>query len=143
MHIADILATKGSVVATIPPDATVRDAVAALARHRIGALVVSGDAAHAEGMVSERDIVRQLDEEHEGLLTRPVREIMSSPVLTCQPQDEVESVMHTMTDERVRHLPVETDGVLVGIVSIGDVVKATIGKLEMDRKLLEEYITAR
>lgn len=143
MQIADILAVKGQDVVTISPDAAVGDAVASLARHRIGALVVSGVDGGAEGMVSERDIVRRLDHTRDGLLDRRVDDIMSAPVLTCRPEDEVESVMHTMTEKRVRHLPVERDGTLVGLVSIGDVVKATIEKLELDRKLLEEYIDAR
>ena len=143
MQIADILGVKGSDVVTISPDAAVRDAVAALARHRIGALVVSSVPGRAEGVVSERDIVRRLDHARDGLLDLRVREIMSAPVLTCRPDDGVEAVMHTMTEQRVRHLPVERDGELVGLVSIGDVVKATIEKLELDRRLLEDYIRAR
>lgn len=143
MKIADILGTKGSEVATIDGDATVADAVASLARHAVGALVVSSDSQHIDGIVSERDIVRQLDREQKGLLDRAVRDIMSTPVHTCSPDDDVASIMATMTNERVRHLPVTHDGVLVGLVSIGDVVKHTIEQLELDRKLLEEYITAR
>jgi CBS domain-containing protein len=144
MRIADILANKGSDVATIGPDVSVSDAVSALASHRIGALVVSDDGIHPEGIVSERDIVRHLEGDHEGLLARPVRSIMTAPVHTSGPDDDVEGVMQTMTNERFRHLPiVDDDGALVGIVSIGDVVKATIEKLELDRKLLEDYITAR
>lgn len=143
MRIEGILGVKGSTVVTIRPDATVGDAVATLAQHRLGALVVSEDGARPDGIISERDVVRHLDRDQDDLLHRAVRDIMSAPVLTCRPDDEVESVMQTMTDERVRHLPVVTDGVLTGIVSIGDVVKATIEKLQNDRKLLEEYIGAR
>ena len=143
MRIADILAVKGSDVATIGGDATVADAVSAFARHSIGALVVSPDGQLIEGIVSERDVVRHLDRRREGLLDERVRDIMSSPVHTCGPEAEVAAVMATMTDERIRHLPVTRDGVLVGLVSIGDVVKSTIEQLRLDRKLLEEYIAAR
>lgn len=143
MQISDILGTKGTEVVTVPPDTTVGGAVSALAEHRIGALVVSDDGEHVLGIVSERDVVRHLDRDHEQLLSRPVRDIMSSPVHTCRADDEVERVMQMMTTERIRHVPVVREGLLEGLVSIGDVVKATIEKLELDRKLLEEYITAR
>lgn len=143
MRIGDILEKKGTAVATIDGGATVADAVAQLARHGVGALVVSSDGKHIEGIVSERDIVRHLDVERKDLLDDPVREIMSTPVHTVGPDAEVGAVMGTMTNERVRHLPVTRDGELVGIVSIGDVVKHTIEQLQLDRKLLEDYITAR
>lgn len=143
MRIADILATKGSDVAAIAPDAAVREAVSALAEHGIGALVVSSDGVHIDGIVSERDIVRRLDHDHGGLLDRRVRDIMSTPVHTSTPEADVGAVMTTMTNHRIRHLPVTDGGALVGLVSIGDVVKSTIEQLEKDRKLLEEYITAR
>ncbi len=143
MRIADILATKGSTVVTIPGEASVADVVAALAHHGIGALVVSPDGAHIEGIVSERDIVRLLAVEPDGLLERSVRAIMSSPVRTCTPDTEVATAMALMTDERIRHVPVAEQGVLHGLLSIGDVVKATIKQLERDRRTLEEYIGAR
>ncbi len=143
MRIGDILETKGTAVATIDGDATVSEAVAELARHGIGALVVSADGAHIEGIVSERDIVRHLGREGRDLVDHAVRDIMSAPVHTVGPDDEVGSVMSTMTNERIRHLPVTSEGVLIGIVSIGDVVKHTIEQLQLDRKLLEDYITAR
>jgi len=143
VRIGDILERKGGGVATIGADATVAEAVAELARHGIGALVVSGDGAHVEGIVSERDVVRHLGRQRRDLLDQPVRAIMTTPVHTVGEDDEVERVMGTMTTERIRHLPVTRDGVLVGIVSIGDVVKHTIEQLQLDRKLLEDYITAR
>ncbi len=143
MRIAEILDAKGPAVTTISGDAPVGEAVAALALHRIGALVVSSDGAHIEGIVSERDVVRLLGREPEGLLARTVRSIMSSPVRTCTLATEVASVMALMTDQRIRHVPVIEDGALRGIVSIGDVVKSTIAQLEQDRRLLEEYIGAR
>lgn len=143
MRIAEILATKGPAVTTIPGEATVAVAVSTLAFHGIGALVVSADGVHVEGIVSERDIVRLLDVEPVGLLERPVRSVMSSPVHTCSADVDIDVVMALMTDERIRHVPVLEDGILRGIVSIGDVVKATIAQLERDRRLLEEYIGAR
>lgn len=143
MHIVDILEAKGSAVATITGDTAVGDAVAELARRSIGALVVSADGSHIDGIVSERDIVRRLGRDHQALMDRPVRDIMSTPVHTCGPGDETEVVMATMTNRRVRHVPVVEDGVLVGLVSIGDVVKGRIQELEEDAKVLVEYISAR
>lgn len=143
MKIAKLLADKGGSVVTIEPGATVADAVADLRRHRIGAIVVSTDGLRIEGIVSERDIVRALGERHESLLDDTVRTIMTEQVVTCLPDDEVESLMSVMTDHRVRHVPVVADGELKGIVSIGDVVKCRIGELERDRQELVEYINAR
>ncbi|HEY5244397.1 MAG TPA: CBS domain-containing protein [Acidimicrobiales bacterium] len=143
MRIVDILEAKGSTVATISGDATVGDAVAELARRSIGALVVSTDGSHIEGIISERDVVRRLGREQEGLMRRPVRAIMSAPVHTCAPDDTTENVMATMTNRRVRHVPVVADGAMVGLVSIGDVVKSRIQELEEDAKVLVEYIGAR
>ena len=142
MRISNLLAAKGSTVATITGESTVADAVAELARLRIGALVVSSDGAHIEGIVSERDIVRALGD-RPGLLDDTVNSIMTSIVATSSPDDEIESLMKTMTERRIRHVPVVSDGVLAGIVSIGDVVKSRIDELEKDRKELVEYITAR
>ena len=143
MRIETLLAAKGDTVATISGDASVKDAVTQLRSYGIGALVVSSDGAHIDGIVSERDIVRALFDRHGSLLDEPVRSIMTSRVHTCSPDDEIESLMKVMTDRRIRHVPVVHDGVLTGIVSIGDVVKNRIGELEKDRKELVEYITAR
>jgi CBS domain-containing protein len=143
MHIAEILDAKGSSVATIGREATVGEAVGELTRRSIGALVVSGDGAHIDGIVSERDIVRRLDHLGPALLDTSVATIMSTPVHTCSPDDTPDAVMAMMTDRRVRHVPVLRDGVLCGLVSIGDVVKSRIEALETDHKLLVEYITAR
>ena len=143
MKIAKLLADKGGAVVTIEPGATVADAVADLRRHHIGAIVVSTDGLHIEGIVSERDIVRALADGHEALLDDTVRTIMTEQVVTCSPEDEVESLMSVMTDHRVRHVPVVANNELKGIVSIGDVVKSRIGELERDRQELVEYINAR
>ncbi|MGO9195665.1 MAG: CBS domain-containing protein [Acidimicrobiales bacterium] len=143
MRIANLLASKGTAVATIRPDAAVIEAVAALVEHRIGALVVSLDGEHIEGILSERDIVMGLHDKEAALLTEPVSSIMSSTVYTCAPGDDTDSLMSTMTERRVRHVPVVEDDVLVGIVSIGDIVKTRMGELEKDRKELVDYINAR
>jgi CBS domain-containing protein len=143
VRIATLLAAKGDTVATITGDATVSTAVAELRAHGIGALVVSPDGERIDGIVSERDIVRALFDRHESLLREPVRSIMTSTVFTCSPEDDTESLMTAMTERRIRHVPVVQDGILKGIVSIGDVVKNRIGELEKDRKELVEYINAR
>jgi len=143
MRVSAVLKAKGSVVATIDREATVRDAVAELARHEIGALVVSPDGVTIEGIVSERDVVRRLNDRPATLLDVPVAEIMSVAVETCAPDDDIESLMATMTTRRFRHVPVVDGGRLVGIVSIGDVVKSRIEELERDRAELVDYINAR
>jgi CBS domain-containing protein len=143
MHVSDLLEAKGTTVATVARDATVGAVVADLARHRIGALVVSPDGRRIEGIVSERDIVLRLSELHTDLLGEPVSSIMSTDVRTCAPTDDVESIMNLMTEQRIRHVPVVEGGQLSGIVSIGDVVKNRIRELEKDRNELMEYITAR
>jgi CBS domain-containing protein len=143
MRISDLLAAKGSSVATITGDAIVSDAVDQLGRRGIGALVVSADGRHIDGIVSERDVVRGLVHRHSALLDAPVSSIMSSAVHTCSPDDDTESLMAVMTERRFRHVPVVEDGVLCGIVSIGDVVKCRIGELEKDNSELFEYIHAR
>jgi|ERR1039458_5760979 CBS domain-containing protein len=143
MKISTLLARKGTSVATIAGDAAVSEAVAELRSHRIGALVVSTDGEHIEGIVSERDVVRGLADRGGELLDEPVSSIMTSTVFTCTPEDDADSLMAVMTERRIRHVPVETDGLLAGIVSIGDVVKSRIDALEKDRKELTDYITAR
>jgi CBS domain-containing protein len=141
--ISNLLVDKGSFVATITADATVVDAIGELARHGVGALVVSADGQHIEGIMSERDVVRGLHDRGPSLLAEPVTAIMSSVVHTCLPGDDTDSLMRTMTERRIRHVPVVEDGILRGIVSIGDVVKCRIGELEKDRDELVEYINAR
>jgi CBS domain-containing protein len=140
MRITEILRKKGGEVATIPPDATVRRLLATLAEHNIGAVVVSGNGTTIEGIVSERDVVRRLNDRGAELLDGPVSSIMTVQVRTCSPDDNVEDLRATMTDHRIRHVPVVKDGGLVGIVSIGDVVKSAISELESEREHLVGYI---
>ncbi len=143
MLISELLSRKGAQVATVLPSAPVSAVLAGLADHDVGALVVSADGAHVSGIVSERDVVRALNRLGPGVLAEPVTVIMSAQVQHCAPGDTVDSLAQTMTTLRIRHVPVLEDDVLVGIVSIGDVVKSRIGELEEDRRALEHYITAR
>lgn len=143
MRVSSLLTQKGSAVVTVAAGATVAQAVAELERHGIGALVVSGDGSRIDGIVSERDVVRALGHRGAAMLAEPVSGIMTADVVTASPDDEVESLMATMTEKRIRHVPIVVDGALCGLVSIGDVVKSRIGELEKDRKELVEYITAR
>jgi CBS domain-containing protein len=139
MRISDVLRRKGSAVATVDPGTSVSGLIAELARHNIGAMVVLEKDA-VVGIVSERDVVRQIHERGADLLNARVSEIMTRSVFTCLPTDSVDSLAATMTERRIRHMPVVVDGQLVGIVSIGDVVKSRIGELESDREQLESYI---
>lgn len=143
MRIDSVLRQKGEFVAVIGPDATVREALAQLAGQQIGALVVSSDGTTPTGVLSERDIVRGLDQDGAAILDRPVSSIMSTDLQTCGPEDEVETLMAIMTRYRVRHVPVLRDGRLAGIVSIGDVVKNRMDELEEDRRALVDFIYAR
>jgi CBS domain-containing protein len=141
MQLSTIIAAKGEFVATIQPDATIADLVAMLAEHGVGALVVSADGRTITGIVSERDVVRAMTHGADAL-GRPVASIMTTHVFCAPPEAHVDELMHVMTDKRVRHIPVtDPDGVLLGIVSIGDVVKSRLGELEGERMALLEYIT--
>jgi CBS domain-containing protein len=140
MNVETILRDKGDWVATIRPDATIADAVDMLNRERIGALVVSADGAEVAGMLSERDIVIALGRRGEDLLSRPVDEIMTRNVVTCEPGDTVGELMSEMTNRRIRHLPVVADGRLRGIVSIGDVVKNRLDEVEFEASSLRSFI---
>jgi CBS domain-containing protein len=142
MYVQSILAAKGVEVATIAPDATLREAVASLRDHRVGALVVSGDGRSIDGILSERDIVRCLAERAADTLDVQISEVMTKDVTTCGLKDTIEQLMWLMTSQRIRHIPVADDkGKLAGIVSIGDVVKERLGHLESENKALYDYIT--
>jgi CBS domain-containing protein len=144
VHINDVLQSKRaggrSGVVTIGPDASVADLLSLLAEHNIGAVVVTTDGSTAAGIVSERDVVRLLQRDPGGL-SSTVDSIMTTDVASCGPRDSVNELMRMMTDRRIRHVPVVDDGRLVGIVSIGDVVKSRIEQLEFEREQLESYIT--
>jgi CBS domain-containing protein len=123
MKIQNILATKGTGVVTVKSDDSLREAVALLAKFDIGGLVVVDEARRPVGIITERDIVRQAADS-EAFFSRPVHEVMTTAVTIATPEDEIESVARTMSEKRFRHLPIMDQGRLVGIVSIGDVVRA-------------------
>jgi CBS domain-containing protein len=140
MRIGDVLGAKPSQeVVTIAPDAGVRDLVAALAEHNVGALIVSTDGSTVEGIVSERDVVRHLH--HDGtVINNTVRAIMTTDVETCEKEVLLDDLMKVMTDRRIRHVPVVDGDALIGIVSIGDVVKHRIDQLQFERDQLDSYV---
>jgi CBS domain-containing protein len=140
MQIDRILRTKGSAVATVSPSASVGDAARDLARHGVGALVVSADGERIDGILSERDIARAVGVHGADVLGQPVEELMTRDVATCSMRDTVDHLAEVMTTRRVRHLPVLHDGRLAGIVSIGDVVKNRLDELQLETQTLHEYI---
>ncbi len=140
MQVARVLRTKGTDVATVAAETSVREALAVLAERRIGALVVSPDGARIDGILSERDVAHGLHEHGAEVLDRPVSAIMTATVHTCVPDADIRELAELMTAQRVRHVPVLDGGVLAGIVSIGDVVKARLDELETERKALVDYI---
>jgi len=140
MLIADLLRHKGSEVITIGPGDSVTQLVSLLTENRIGAVVVVTEQGMV-GIVSERDVVHRLYADGADALTAPVSDLMTTDVFTCSPNDSVDTIGSAMTDQRIRHMPVLSDGQLVGIVTIGDVVAGRIRQLELDRGQLENYIT--
>lgn len=142
MLIADVLRgkTAGSTLATTTPAATVAELLALLAQYNVGALPVV-DGPQLVGIVSERDVVRQLHERGGDLVNLTVGDIMSTDVVTCSPRDGAADLARVMTDRRIRHLPVCDETGLIGIVSIGDLVKTRIDQLEREREQLASYIT--
>ena len=141
MRISDVLRVKGGQVVTVPPDADVGQLLNVLAEHRIGAVVVSADGTTVDGIVSERDIVRALAARGPAVISEPVTAIFTADVYTVDLDARLEDLMRIMTERKVRHLPVVVDGVLAGIVSIGDVVKKRIDELEGERSALTNYIS--
>jgi CBS domain-containing protein len=140
MRINDVLRGKPRQdVVTINPDASVRDLIGMLAEHNVGALIVSVDGTTVDGIVSERDVVRRLHESDD-VLAASVSSIMTSSVQTCEASTLVDELMQIMTEHRIRHVPVVSDGRLTGIISIGDVVKSRIGELEFERDQLDNYL---
>ena len=140
MTVAQILKEKGDEVISVPAGATVMHTLGVLKEHGIGAVLVRGENGDIAGVFSERDAVRALPARGAGLLLEPVSTIMTSDVITCSPDDAIASVMALMTRKRVRHLPVMEDGKLIGLVSIGDVVKHRIAETEHDVEALRAYI---
>ncbi len=141
MLVQQILSGKPSGdVTTVSSDAKVSDAAGILSSKRIGALVVSNDGENVLGMFSERDVVRELGKRGTGCLSDCVRDIMTRDIVTCSPDDQAHSILQTMTDGRFRHMPVMKGGVMVGLISIGDVVQARLSEMAMENEALEGMI---
>ncbi len=140
MTVQAILTTKGSEVFTIEPNTNVAAAVKVLAERRIGALVVTGPDRRVVGIVSERDIVKELGARGPAVLELPLTEVMTRKVRTCSPSDTISSIMEQMTDGKFRHVPVVEQGRLAGLVSIGDVVKHRLEEMEREQAALRDYI---
>lgn len=138
MKVAAILKTKGSRVAITRPYRTIEVVAHRLKMENVGALVVSRDDKTVLGMISERNIIQELAAHGPVLLNMRVEEIMSRGIPTCSPADALDKVMRRMTREQVRHLPVIQDGQLVGIISIGDVVKSRLDEIELETKMLRD-----
>ena len=145
MLVKSILKAKarGAGVVTVSPDASVAEAARLLATNRIGALVAVEDGGTIAGIMSERDIVRGIALQGDGCLRSRVRDLMTAAVLTCHDDDRLESLMQTMTTKRIRHLPVvDAEDKLIGIVTIGDVVKSRLDEADMEVENLRHYVVA-
>lgn len=141
MKVSDILASKGSKVFTIFPNQTVKDAVQLMEAHNVGGLVVVNNAGEIQGIITERDLIRYAAKENPTFST-PVKFIMTSKVIIGVLQDDIDAVAHTMIEKRFRHLPVIEDGKLIGILSIGDVVKAQRDRYVGELQTLQIQISA-
>ena len=142
MFVDTILQTKGAVVYTLPETGSLGDAVALLNGHNIGAVVITGASGAIAGILSERDIVRRLGTDPAGALALRIGDCMTRGVVTCTRLTSIAEVMERMTRLRIRHMPVAEDGELIGIVSIGDVVKHKIEEAEHEAEVLREYIAS-
>lgn len=143
MQVEVILKRKGRTVHVVPPIVTLLDALSRMTQARVSALVVSEDDRHVAGILSDRDVIRQLGHVGPDALGRSVAETMTADVITCRPTDRILHVMNIMTQERIRHVPVVDgeDDHLVGLVSIGDMVKNRLDEIEMEAESLRDYIT--
>ncbi|HSJ28762.1 MAG TPA: CBS domain-containing protein [Acidimicrobiia bacterium] len=141
MRVKTILSSKGDNVTKVASSDSIRTTLLRLKTHNIGALVVSDDGDTVAGIISERDLVRAMVDHGPALLEMTVAELMTRDVRTCGPEDDIEDVMDSMTHGRFRHMPVLVDGKLVGVISIGDLVKHRMGELVDETKALREYVT--
>jgi CBS domain-containing protein len=141
MKVSDILHIKGSEVKTVRPDTSAREFAVRLHVEQIGAMVVSGDGRSVDGMVSERDLAYALAAHGSELSTLPVSRLMTQAV-SCSPDDSITHVMKIMTQRRIRHLPVQQGDQLVGIISIGDVLKHRLDELELEANVMRDYAVA-
>lgn len=141
MNVAAILRQKGRAVTTASPTTTLLEVANKLAAKRIGAIVIVGARGKVDGIISERDIIRCLSTHGPDCLTRPVSKSMTRYVISCEEDDTLDQLMARMTEGRFRHLPVITNGALVGIISIGDVVRHHMAEVTMEATAMREYIT--
>jgi CBS domain-containing protein len=139
MTVRSILDSKGGDVVSVAPDVSLTDAIQLLATRRIGAVLVMNGST-LEGVLSERDIVRVLGERGAAVLNEPVREVMTRRVVSCRLADTVTAIMEKMTTGKFRHLPVIEEGRIVGLISIGDVVKRRVSEYEKEQEALRDYI---
>ena len=140
MHVERILALKGDGVISVPINETIGRAAEILSRNRIGAVLVCDDEGYVEGVLSERDIVRGLAQTGARCMEAPVIEFMTRDVVHCSPEDDIDTIMAVMTERRIRHLPVLGGGQLLGIISMGDVVKFRIEEIETEAAAMRQYI---
>ena len=140
VNVASILKSKGRAVSTARPDATLLDVVQKLSAKKIGAIVVVGDNGAVVGIISERDVIRVIGEQGVGALNLTVAQVMTKNVISCSETSAIDELMEMMTKGRFRHLPVVDDGALVGIISIGDVVKYHVAEVEMEVSAMRNYL---
>ena len=143
MQVMQILKDKGADVMTMSAEETLGEAAQVLRERRIGAVVVVGPRGELQGILSERDVVRSLAQHGAATLDERIGSVMTSPVITCEPDTSLEDLMRLMTNRRSRHLPVVREGRLAGIISIGDVVRFRLMELESETETLREYIGGR
>jgi CBS domain-containing protein len=141
MNVATILGDKGSDVVTASPDDSLLDIAKTLRKYGIGCIVLSDGKDGIAGIVSERDLVRAIADSGSGILKSPVSKCMTKNVITCRKSDTIDTLMAAMTDGRFRHMPVEEGGKLVGVISIGDVVRLRIAEAELEAAAMRDYIT--
>jgi CBS domain-containing protein len=141
MFVADILKGKGSSIVSVSPEQHISEALSMMAQHRIGAVLVVDGQGGIAGILSERDMVRAMHKLGKAAFDKSVGDLMTTPVVTCSPKDPVPAIEGMMTSQRFRHVPVLDDGKLVGIISIGDVVKTRIEEAEAEVDALRRYIS--
>lgn len=142
MYVDTILRKKGDTVIAVEPETLVSAAAQILHENRIGAALVRDSSGKIIGVLSERDIVRGVAVNRETCLSMTVRDLMTHPVISCSPNDSIDRIMEQMTERRIRHLPVMQGDTLLGIISIGDVVKQRISEIEHESEALKQYIAA-
>ena len=140
MNVATILSDKGTDIVTANPDDTLLDVAKKLREHRIGCVVLMDSNGGIAGIVSERDLVRAIADAGSDVLTCPVSQCMTKKVITCTKSETIDVIMATMTDGRFRHMPVVENGELIGVISIGDVVRLRIAEAELEAAAMRDYI---